>query len=110
MKNLFPRKKPFPVPKIQVTPEYMAKGRLKESYSSTKSAFDVPWMGVVAMAFAKYPHFYNTLWKYMYLLSKSNEFNNKFISNFEGECPKKKIEFIYLIQPCATVNNHLELP
>ena len=76
MKNLFPRKKPFPVPKIQVTPEYMAKGRLKESYSSTKSAFDVPWMGVVAMAFAKYPHFYNTLWKYMYLLSKSNEFNN----------------------------------
>ena len=44
MNNLFPRKKPIPVPKIIVIPEYLAKGRLKKSYTSTKLAFNVPWM------------------------------------------------------------------
>ena len=33
-------------------------------------------MGVVAMAFAKYPFFYNSLWKYMQPLTKSIEFDN----------------------------------
>tara|TARA_B100000686_G_C16638243_1_gene888514 strand:- start:96 stop:974 length:879 start_codon:yes stop_codon:yes gene_type:complete len=76
VKSLFPRKKPIPVPKITVTPEYLAKGKLKKSYTSTKLAFNVPWMGVVAMAFAKYPNFYYALWKYIHPLSKSIEFNN----------------------------------
>ena len=71
----FPRKKPIPLPKIIVTPEYLAKGNLKKSYDNTKMAFNVPWMGVVAMAFAKYPFFYNSLWEYLYPLSKSTEFN-----------------------------------
>lgn len=75
MPLIFPRKKPFPVPKIIVTPEYLAKGNLKKIYTNTKLAFNVPWMGVVAMAFAKYPYFYNALWKYMYPLSKSIEFD-----------------------------------
>ena len=72
----FPRKKPIPLPKIIVTPEYLAKGNLKKSYDNTKMAFNVPWMGVVAMAFAKYPFFYNSLWEYLYPLSKSIEFKN----------------------------------
>ncbi len=71
----FPREKPIPVPKVVVTPEYLAKGNLKKSYTYTKSAFNVPWMGVVAMAFAKYPYFYNALWEYMHPLTKSIEFN-----------------------------------
>lgn len=75
MIKLFPRKKPIPVPNIKVTPEYLAKGMLKNNYNKTKLAFNVPWMGVVAMAFANYPYFYNALWKYMYPLSKSSEFN-----------------------------------
>ena len=32
MNYSFPRKKPSPVPKIIVTPEYLAKGSLKKSY------------------------------------------------------------------------------
>tara|TARA_A100001011_G_scaffold400325_1_gene514129 strand:- start:3995 stop:4870 length:876 start_codon:yes stop_codon:yes gene_type:complete len=75
MKYSFPRKKPIQVPNIIVTPEYLAKGSLKKSYKNTKLAFNVPWMGVVAMAFAKYPFFYNALWKYIYPLTKSIEFN-----------------------------------
>ena len=59
MNNLFPRKKPIPIPKIIITPEYLAKGRLKKSYTNTKVAFNVPWMGVVAMAFSNYHNFYN---------------------------------------------------
>ena len=61
MKNIFDRKKPTKINKIEVVPEYLAKGNLKKVYAKTKLAFNVPWMGVVAMAFAKYPNFYNTL-------------------------------------------------
>ena len=75
MNYSFPRKKPSPVPKIIVTPEYLAKGSLKKSYINTRLAFNVPWMGVVAMAFAKYPFFYNSLWQYMHPLTKSIEFD-----------------------------------
>ena len=71
----FPRKKPIPVPQIIVTPEYLVKGSLKKSYTKTKLAFNVPWMGVVAMAFAKYPFFYNALWEYIHPLTKSVEFS-----------------------------------
>ena len=35
MNYSFPRKKPSPVPKIIVTPEYLAKGSLKKSYINT---------------------------------------------------------------------------
>ena len=76
MNYSFPRKKPYPVPKIIVTPEYLAKGNLKKSYTDTKLSFNVPWMGVVAMAFAKYPFFYNALWQYIHPLTKSIEFDN----------------------------------
>ncbi len=75
MNYSFPRKKPSALPKIIVTPEYLAKGSLKKSYINTKLAFNVPWMGVVAMAFAKYPFFYNVLWQYMHPLTKSIEFD-----------------------------------
>ncbi len=75
MNYIFPREKPIPVPKISVTPEYLAKGNLKKSYTNTKLAFNVPWMGVVAMSFAKYPFFYNALWEYINPLTNSIEFN-----------------------------------
>ncbi len=72
----FDRIKPLNIPKITVTPEYLAKGRLKREYNKTKLAFNVPWMGVVAMAFANYPNFYTTLWKLMLPLSKSKQFKD----------------------------------
>ena len=60
-----PRLKPDSVPGIQPVPEYAATGELKRLYEKTKAGFGVPWMGVVAMAFAQYPRFYDTLWSAM---------------------------------------------
>ena len=37
MNNTFPRKKPKLIPKIIVTPEYLAKGELKRTYNNTTS-------------------------------------------------------------------------
>ena len=57
-----PRLKPDPIPRLQPVPEYAATGGLEHVYEKTKAGFGVPWMGVVAMAFAHYPRFYDTLW------------------------------------------------
>jgi hypothetical protein len=57
-----PRLKPDPIPAIHPVPEYAATGDLAEVYERTKEGLRVPWMGVVAMAFAHYPRFYETLW------------------------------------------------
>lgn len=60
--DTFPRLKPTPIPRIDPVPEDAAEGRLKEVYESTKRGLGVPWMGVVSMAFARYPTFYDALW------------------------------------------------
>lgn len=57
-----PRVKPHPIPRIHPVPEYAASGALAAVYARTKEGFGVPWMGVVAMAFAHYPRFYERLW------------------------------------------------
>lgn len=56
------RLKPDPIPRIHPVPEYAATGELAEVYERTRAGLGVPWMGVVAMAFAHYPRFYGTLW------------------------------------------------
>ncbi|KAF0677113.1 hypothetical protein [Profundibacterium mesophilum] len=56
------RHKPRPVPIPRTVPENLAAGELAAAYASTKAAFGVPWMGVVAMAFASFPGFYRALW------------------------------------------------
>lgn len=56
------RQKPDPVPAIHPVPEYLAEGRTKDWYEDTKRVLQVPWMGVVTMAFAHYPNFYGVLW------------------------------------------------
>lgn len=60
--NKLLRLKPDPIPAIRVTPEALATGRLHDVYERTKAGLGVPWMGVVAMAFARYPAFYDALW------------------------------------------------
>jgi hypothetical protein len=69
-----PRLKPNPIPKIAPIPEHLAEPALKEIYEDTKAALQVPWMGVVAMSFARYPRFYATLWGGFRELSASAEF------------------------------------
>ncbi|MEL6310856.1 MAG: hypothetical protein AAFQ17_00585 [Pseudomonadota bacterium] len=58
----FRRLKPDPIPAIHPVPEHMAAGALAAVYARTKAGLGVPWMGVVAMAFAHYPAFYDRLW------------------------------------------------
>ena len=62
MPNILRRLKPDPIPAIRAVPEYAATGRLAQVYDRTKQGFGVPWMGVVTMAFARYPTFYDCLW------------------------------------------------
>lgn len=69
-----PRLKPEPIPALHPVPEVLADGRLNEIYEETKAAFGVPWMGVVAMAFAHYPSFYGELWAHLGPVAKSEAF------------------------------------
>ena len=55
------RLKPDPIPTIHPVPEHAADAGLTAVYERTKSGFNVPWMGVVAMAFAHYREFYKCL-------------------------------------------------
>lgn len=56
------RRKPNPIPPISPLPERQARGSRKAAYEDTKAVLQVPWMGVVTMAFAHYPRFYEALW------------------------------------------------
>ncbi|MFY0610593.1 MAG: hypothetical protein JXQ99_03615 [Hyphomicrobiaceae bacterium] len=69
-----PRLKPSPIPPINPVPEYLADDRLRAVYEDTKSVLQVPWMGVVTMAFAHYPKFYDVLWNGVREVAASSEF------------------------------------
>ncbi|MEO1193232.1 MAG: hypothetical protein AAFY02_15825 [Pseudomonadota bacterium] len=58
-----PRRRPQRLVQPQPVPEYLADEDLRERYELTKECFEVPWMGVVAMAFAHYRPFYDCLWE-----------------------------------------------
>lgn len=62
---MLPRLKPDPIPAVHPVPEFAASGRLSAVYERTKKGLGVPWMGVVTMAFAHYPTFYEKLWEAM---------------------------------------------
>ena len=68
------RKRPDPMPRVFPLPEYLADGDRKEDYEDTKAVFQVPWMGVVAMAFSHYRKFYRTLWRGLRPVFQSAEF------------------------------------
>jgi len=57
------RLKPTLIPEIHPLPEFLAQGQRKIWYDDLKQVIQVPWMGVVTMAFSHYPHFYKTLWE-----------------------------------------------
>lgn len=71
-----PRLKPEPIPAINPVPEYAADPELHAIYEETKRSLNVPWMGVVTMAFAHYRHFYRALWNGIHELVESKEFVN----------------------------------
>lgn len=57
------RVKPKPIPKIRPVWEYQADGALQDTYEDYKRALQVPWVGVVSMAFAYYEAFFDVWWK-----------------------------------------------
>lgn len=54
MTNL-PRLRPEPIPAISPLPEYLAEGQRKMWYEEVKQVLQVPWMGVITMAYAPLP-------------------------------------------------------
>lgn len=72
--NLLLRLKPSPVPAIHPLPEYRAEGELARRYADMKTVLQVPWMGVVTMAFAHYPSFFAELWRGLRPLAASAAF------------------------------------
>ena len=57
--------KPHPLPAIYPHWEYAAEDSLRASYEDYKTRFQVPWVGVVTMAYAHYQNFFNTWWDAM---------------------------------------------
>jgi hypothetical protein len=68
------RQRPHPLPLIHPVPEYLATGLRKQWYEDVKAALQVPWMGVVTMAFAHYPSFFQVLWDGVQALVRSGPF------------------------------------
>lgn len=69
------RLKPHPIPAIHPVPEHLAEGALAAVYERTKAGLGVPWMGVVAMAFARYSTFYDRLWSALEPVARSGAFS-----------------------------------
>ncbi|MFN0041513.1 MAG: halocarboxylic acid dehydrogenase DehI family protein [Burkholderiales bacterium] len=68
------REYPEPLPRIHPLPEYLATGKRKQWYEEMREAMQVPWMGVVTMAYAHYPNFFEALWKGAQPLVRSRPF------------------------------------
>jgi len=69
-----PRQLPDPLPAIHPLPEYAAAGELAARYNDMKELLQVPWMGVVTMAYAHYPNFFGELWRGLRPLATSRPF------------------------------------
>lgn len=72
--TMLPRFLPRPLPTVRYIPEYRADGALRVAYEDMKQVLQVPWMGVVTMAYAHFPHFFETFWSGMRELCGSAEF------------------------------------
>ena len=69
-----PRLKPHPLPDVHPLPEYAVGGQRAIWYAEMKADLQVPWMGVVTMAFAHYPTFFEVLWRGLRPLVTSRAF------------------------------------
>ncbi len=68
------REMPQPLPPIHPQPEYRVSGQRAQWYADMMQVFQVPWMGVVTMAFAHYPRFFEVLWQGLKPLAQSKPF------------------------------------
>ncbi|NQV83766.1 MAG: hypothetical protein HQ494_08100 [Rhodospirillales bacterium] len=68
------RLRPDPIPAVHPLPEYLATGQRADWYADTKRVLQVPWMGVVTMAYTHYPTFFGELWRGLKPLCESRPF------------------------------------
>jgi len=73
------RLRPDPIPEIHPLPEYLASGQRGAWYEDTKRVLQVPWMGVVTMAYSHYPNFFGELWRGLKPLCESRSFVEAFL-------------------------------
>ncbi|MEE8366461.1 MAG: hypothetical protein V3R76_11785 [Gammaproteobacteria bacterium] len=73
------RLRPEPIPAIHPLPDYLATGRRAEWYKDTMRVLQVPWMGVVTMAYSHYPNFFGELWRGLKPLCESRAFVEAFL-------------------------------
>ena len=72
--SILERLRPDPMPAIHPLPEYLASGQRAAWYEDTKQVLQVPWMGVVTMAYTHYPNFFGELWRGLRPLCQSRPF------------------------------------
>ena len=82
------RIRPEPIPVIHPLPEYLAIGQRAEWYEDTKRVLQVPWMGVVTMAYSHYPNFFGELWRGLKPLCGSCSFVEAFLELRELSKPR----------------------
>jgi hypothetical protein len=73
------RLRPEPIPEIHPLPEYLTTGQRAEWYEDTRRVLQVPWMGVVTMAYSHYPNFFGELWRGLKPLCESRPFVEAFL-------------------------------
>jgi len=73
------RLRPDPIPAIHPRPEYLASGQRAAWYEDTRRVLQVPWMGVVTMAYSHYPNFFGELWRGLKPLCESRAFVEAFL-------------------------------
>lgn len=77
--TILERLRPDPIPAIHPMPEYLVSGQRADWYEDTKQVLQVPWMGVVTMAYTHYPTFFGELWRGLRPLCQSRAFVEAFM-------------------------------
>ena len=68
------RLRPDPVPPVRPLHEYVASGVTDEIYRDIKATLQVPWVGVLMLAYARYPTFFECLWRGLKPIVESRAF------------------------------------
>lgn len=69
-----PRLMPAPPPPVAPVYEYLAEGRTAAIYGDIKQVLGAPWVGVLMLAYARYPQFFETLWEGLKPIARSAAF------------------------------------
>ncbi len=102
--RILERLRPDPIPAIHPLPEYLVSGQRAAWYEDTKQVLQVPWMGVVTMAYTHYPTFFGELWRGLRPLCQSRPFVEAFMALRDTvESQTAQLNPASLIEPLAAM-------